>query len=68
LTSQIRSAHASIGANPAEGCARNCGTGLARFGTMARGSAELEYHLLLAKDLRFLPPSVTKAKNRRNIK
>ena len=59
LTSQIRRASASIGANPAEGCARNGDTELARFCSIARGSAgELEYHLLLAKDLQFLPESL----------
>lgn len=56
LTSQIRRASASIGANLAEGCARNGDTELARFCSIARGSAsELEYHLLLAKDLLLLP-------------
>jgi len=52
----MRRASASIGANLAEGCARTGDTELARFCSIARGSAsELEYHLLLAKDLQFLP-------------
>ena len=58
LTSQIRRASSSIGANLAEGCGRSGDIELARFCTIARGSAsELEYHLLLARDLNFLPPS-----------
>lgn len=52
LTSQIRRAGAAIPANIAEGCGRNGDLELARFLQIAAGSAsELEYHLLLAKDL-----------------
>jgi four helix bundle protein len=59
LTSQIRRASASVGANLAEGCARNGDIEFARFCSIARGSAsELEYHLLLAKDLQFLPDTL----------
>jgi four helix bundle protein len=55
LTSQIRRACASIPANLAEGCGRNGDAELARFCSIALGSAsELEYHLLLARDLKFL--------------
>ena len=55
LTSQIRRAASSIPANIAEGCGRDGELELARFMQIAMGSAsELEYHLLLSKDLEFL--------------
>ena len=56
LTAQMRRAAASIPANLAEGCGRNSAAELARFSSMAAGSAsELEYHLLLARDLNLIP-------------
>jgi len=56
LTSQVRRASASIGANIAEGCGRRSDAEMKRFLQIARGSAsELECHLRLAKDLQFLP-------------
>jgi four helix bundle protein len=55
LTSQLRRASSSIAANIAEGCGRRGDAELARFCTIASGSAhEVDYHLLLAKDLRFI--------------
>jgi four helix bundle protein len=55
LTSQIRRASASIGANIAEGCGRRSDPEMKRFVQITRGSAsEVEYHLLLARDLKFL--------------
>jgi len=57
LISQIRRAAASIGANIAEGCGRRSDPEMKRFVQIARGSAnEVEYHLLLARDLQFLTP------------
>ncbi len=55
LTGQLRRASTSVPANIAEGCGRFGDAELARFCQIAMGSAsELEYHLLLAKDLGFL--------------
>jgi four helix bundle protein len=52
LTSQLRRASSSVPANIAEGCGRKGDAELSRFMQIAMGSAsEVEYHLLLAKDL-----------------
>jgi four helix bundle protein len=57
LVSQIRRAATSVPANIAEGCGRRGNAELHRFLQMAMGSAnELEYHLLLSKDLGYLKP------------
>jgi four helix bundle protein len=55
LSSHARRVSASIGANIAEGCGRRSDPEMKRFVQIARGSAsELEYHLLLARDLQLL--------------
>jgi four helix bundle protein len=55
LTTQMRRAATSIAANLAEGCGRRGDAELSRFCSIAFGSAsELEYFLLLARDLRLL--------------
>jgi len=59
LTSQMRRSSSSIPANIAEGCGRGGNAELARFLQIGLGSAsELEYHILLARDLTFLPTTV----------
>jgi len=55
LASRLRRSAASIPANLAEGCGRGGEQEFARFVQIAMGSAsEVEYHLLLAKDLRYI--------------
>ena len=55
LTSQIRRASSSICANLMEGSYRNHTKEYRQFAGISRGSAgELKYHLLLAKDLKYI--------------
>jgi four helix bundle protein len=55
LVSQIKRAASSVAANIAEGCGKNGDAELARYLQIAMGSAsELEYHLLLAYDLKMI--------------
>jgi len=56
LISQMRRSCTSIPTNIAEGCGRRTDRELAQFSQIAMGSAsELEYQLLLARDLGYLP-------------
>jgi len=55
LRMQMRRSAASIGLNIAEGCGRRGDAEFGRFLQIAMGSAsELEYQVMLAKDLSFL--------------
>jgi four helix bundle protein len=57
LTTQLRRSSSSISANLAEGCGRNGVAELARLCSIAMGSAsELDYRLLLARDLKLINP------------
>ncbi len=56
LTAQLRRAAVSAASNIAEGCGREGERELARYLSIAAGSAsEAEYQLLLARDLSYLP-------------
>ena len=64
LVSQIRPSSSSIPANIAEGCGRDGDAEFARFLQIAMGSAtELEYHIILARDLGLIAPTTFDALN-----
>ena len=55
LVSQLRRSASSVPANIAEGCGCNGNREFARFLEIAmRSASETEYHLLLARDLKYL--------------
>jgi four helix bundle protein len=59
LTSQLRRSAASVPANIAEGFGRGGNAELARFLQIGMGSAsEVEYHVLLARDLNLLTKKI----------
>jgi four helix bundle protein len=58
LTSQLRRSAASVAANLAEGSGRNGDAEFSRYVRISLGSAaELEYHLLLSRDVGLLDDS-----------
>lgn len=59
VTSQLRRACASIGANIAEGSKKRTNKDYAKFLNTAEGSlAEAEYFLILSRDLEYMQPDV----------
>jgi four helix bundle protein len=57
VTSQLRRSAASVPANISEGCGRGGDAELIRFLRISLGSAnELQYHLLLSRDLGYVDP------------
>ena len=68
LTSQLRRSSASVPANIAEGFGRSGDAELARFLQIGMGSAsEVEYHILLARDLNLLSKASYEDLNGRTV-
>ena len=69
LSNQLRRSSASRPANLGEGCGRIGNAEFARFCSIAMGSAsELEYHLMLARDLKLIKPKGYEALVHRTVK
>ena len=65
LTNQIQRAAVSVPTNIAEGCGKDSDAELKRYFVIAMGSSsELEYLLLLARDLKYLPEDSHQILNR----
>ncbi len=59
LTSQMRRSSSSVPTNIAEGCGRNTNPQTRHFFDIALGSlSELQYQILLSKDLNYIPESL----------
>lgn len=68
LSSQMRRSASSIPTNIAEGCGKNSDKDFARFLDHAMGSAsELEYQILLALDLEYMPHATYESTNQELI-
>jgi four helix bundle protein len=64
LVSQMRRSASSIPTNIAEGCGRNSNKELKQFLVIAAGSSsELQYQLLLCKDLLYISETIFKELN-----
>jgi four helix bundle protein len=68
LTAQMRQSAQSVPTNLAEGCGRGTDADFARFVQMSMGSAcELEYQLLLSRDLSYLKAETYETLNGRTV-